>query len=104
MKIWLWILVIFAELVVAVEFTVPEPNLGRISYRKNERYAALDAMHTNPSPATRAAYEQESHLASRHATHEWLLFRLTPLFALFLGLDFLVWFGIKRPPGTHGGG
>jgi hypothetical protein len=104
MRLVYWVALIAMELVIVASM-VPAPNVARISYRKAERLAALDAMHTNPSPATRAAYQEESRLASNHAMRRWLLQEGLPLVGVLVVIDVALAYALRsaRPKGADGG-
>jgi hypothetical protein len=71
------------------------PNLGAISYRYQERVATLDAWHKHPSPATEAAYQEESRRAADYVMHRRLV-RSGTLLVFFLALDIACLYGWKN--------
>jgi len=101
MKAWHVIALIIVELLVAGSMMLGEaPNLGKLSYRYQERIAALDTWHEHPSPATQAAYQVESERAVRYVAHRNLV-RAAGIFAAFLVADAVliyVWKVSRRRP------
>lgn len=86
MKIWLLIILLVQLWFVSEQILGTAPNLGAISYRYQERVAALDAWHNHPSPETEAAYQQESRLAADYVMHRRVI-RGAALFAFFVALN-----------------
>ena len=79
------IVVVFVELFVAAQ-PLMTGNPARVPYRQKELRAALDAMATNRSPETEAAFRNELRLISRYETKQKLP-KCAVTFAAFLLLD-----------------
>ncbi len=101
MKAWHVIALIVVQLWVTGQIMFGEaPNLERLSYRYQERIAALDALHEHPSPATQAAYQAESERAAKYVSHRNLV-RAASVFAAFIVVDgvlIYVWKVSRRRP------
>jgi len=82
--------VIGLVLVVQLALVFPRPSSGNvlasITYRKQERKAAMDAMVTNRTPETVAAFNQETRLAMRYYERRQFV-RSGVIFAILVVLD-----------------
>jgi len=82
--------VVFVVVLVVELFVSAQPlmtgNPARVSYRRKERFAALEAMATNRSPETEATFQNELRLASRYETRQKLR-KCAAMFTAFLLLD-----------------
>ncbi len=82
--------VVFAVVLLVELFVSVRPlmtgNPARVAYRQKELRAALDAMATNRSPETEAAFQKELRLISHYETKQKLP-RCALAFAAFLVLD-----------------
>ena len=94
------------ELLLVVAMSFRASNLAKISYRREERSAALEALHRNPSPENKAALQEEWRLAGKHVTQQQSK-KAGVLLAVFLAADgvaFYLWkqsaggIGDSRPP------
>ena len=81
----LFTVIVLVELFVAAQ-PLMTGNPARVPYRRQERFAALEAMHARPSPETQAAFRDELRLASRYETKQKLP-KCALIFAAFLILD-----------------
>jgi uncharacterized membrane protein YozB (DUF420 family) len=84
------IAVIGVVLLVQLAIVIPSASsgyiLGGISYRRQERSAAMDAMMTNRTPETVAAFKEETRMAMRYYDHRQFA-RSGVIFAILLVLD-----------------
>jgi hypothetical protein len=95
MRPFYWIILIVVQLWFTLGVTFVPFNAFKVSYRREERAAALKADSENPSPATRAAVLEELHRATRHTIdREWT--RAGVLFAVLVALDILFLYGWKH--------
>ena len=82
--------VIGLVLLVQLALVMPSPSSGNVlaglTYRQEERTVAMDAMKTNRTPETVAAFNQETQLAMRYHEHHQLA-RAGILFAIMLVCD-----------------
>ena len=94
MKVLLSIILLVQLWFVSEQILGTAPNLGAISYRYQERVAALDAWHKHPSPETEAAYQDESRRAADYVMHGRLI-RGGVLLVFFVALDIACFYGWK---------
>jgi hypothetical protein len=79
-------LVLLVQLAIVMPRASSGNILGGISYRRQERSAAMDAMMTNRTPETVAAFNDETQIALRYYHHRQLE-RSGVIFAILLVLD-----------------
>jgi hypothetical protein len=79
-------LVLLVQLAIVMPGASSGNILGGISYRRHERSAAMDAMMTNRTPETVAAFQQETRLAMDYYERRRLA-RSGVIFAILLVLD-----------------
>ena len=79
-------LVLLVQLAIVMPHASSGNILGGISYRGQERSAAMDAMMTNRTPETVAAFREETRIAMRYYEHRKLA-RSGVILAIFLVLD-----------------
>ena len=92
MRPFYWIILIVVQLWFTLAVTLAPFNAFKVSYRSEERAAALKADRENPMPATRAAVLEELHRATRYTVdREWT--RAGVLFAVLVALDVLCLYG-----------
>jgi hypothetical protein len=95
MRPFYWAILIVVQLWFTLAITLVPFNAFNVSYRREERAAALKADRENPSPATRAAVFEELHRATRYTVdREWT--RAGVLFAVLVALDILCLYGWKH--------
>ena len=91
------VILIVAQVWIAFQIALEPVNLAKVDYRRQERTAAFDALHENPSPATEAAVKEELIRAGNHVR----LRQFTSagvIFAAFVVLDV---FGLYLYRRTH---
>jgi hypothetical protein len=95
MRPFYWIILIVVQLWLTLAVTLVPFNAFKVSYRREERAAALKADREHPSPATRAAVMEELHRATGHTLdREWT--RAGMLFTVLVVLDILLLYGWKH--------
>jgi hypothetical protein len=99
MKPFYWVILIVAQIWLSLQICLAPFDAAGVSYRREERVAALRAQDENPSPATRSAMQEELRRAARHVTHRQLA-TAGGFFAAFLALDIWIyaWKHDKREP------
>jgi hypothetical protein len=95
MRPFYWAILIVMQLWFTCAVTMVPFNAFKVSYRREERAAALKADRENPSPATRAVVLEELHRATRHTVDREFT-RTGVLFAVLVALDILCLYGWKH--------
>ncbi len=96
MRPFYWVILIVVQIWLACQMSILPYNAARVSYRREERAAALIAQAENPSPANRAVLQEELRLAERHVFHREL-FHATVWLAVFLALDVVFIYARRHP-------
>ncbi len=86
MRPFYWVILVVVQIWFACQVSFVPFDAARVSYRRDERAAALKAQNGNPSPATRSAVQEELRLAGRHVVRRQLA-QASALLAVFLALD-----------------
>jgi hypothetical protein len=93
-----WGLLIVAQISVTCAVTMVPYNAYKVPYRRQERAAVFSALATNPSPANKAAMQQELKLARGYMSDRQFA-RAGVLLASLLALDIVgayAWSRYKR--------
>ncbi len=89
-----------AQVWLACQLAFTPFNAVKVTYRREERAAALKAEAENPSPTTRAALQEEIRLAARHV-HSRQFASAGVIFVSLVGFDLLciyAWRRIQQKP------
>src|SRR5512137_583187 len=102
MRPFYWVILLVVQLWIACQLTFAPFDVFRVAYRRDERAAALRAQRENPSPATRAAVQEELRRAVAHVQATQFA-TAGVIFAALVALDVLCFYGwkhVKREPAS----
>ena len=68
--IFVGILAVVVQFAIILYFTLQPINAAKVPYRRAERAALIRTMIVDPSPANKAAYEHELHIATQYAINQ----------------------------------
>ena len=100
MRPFYWVIVIVAQIWLSLQISLTPFNAFRVSYRREQRAAALKAQDENPTPATRAAMQEEMRRALHYVSNRQVA-TAGVLFALFLAADISILYAMKRRSNKH---
>jgi hypothetical protein len=91
--VWRWLIALLFVFQVALVFHVsfPPTNLARVSFRREERAAALMTLREDPSPENKAVMRNEWRLASHYVARRQLT-TAAVLLGLLFGIEALVFY------------
>ena len=90
------------ELLLVVAMSFRPGNLAKISYRREQRSAAFEALRNNPSPENKAAVQEELRLAGKNVMRQQSK-TAGALLALFLVADGVAFYLWKQSASRVGG-
>ncbi len=99
MRPFYWVILITAQIWFCLQVTLAPFNAAKVSYRREERAAASKALQENPSPATRAAFQEELRRAGRHVASRQFA-TAGVLFAILVALDVAAVYLVQRTRGS----
>ena len=95
MRPFYWGLLILAQFWISCAVTIVPYNAFKVPYRREQRAAVFSALATNPSPANKAALQEELRLVRRHVGDRQCG-RAGVLLASLLALDIVVVYACSR--------